>query len=291
MRCSEFHLNRNCPAPTTPPLNESDLIHRTTRRGAGIEKLRNRGDKLRWCERFFQENAVGYAARGPAPDRCPGDVDDRKRRVDLPGLASNFPTIHSALEDNVGHQSPIFDQAAFEKRDGLFTGCCDRWFEAAFGERIFKDNLNIGIVFNDQNQWQLLHWQTPIEPRPQLDNTLRYAQIGTQFLQIVHESEHRHLVPSEGQISPRNFRHGTLGTRCATSGEFRGDPAMKPGCSLEPFPLSAVRLRCRHASPDGTRSRPHFPPELGPFLLSLRSLAYSASTGARNHFPGTTKTS
>jgi len=56
---------------------------------------------------------------------------------------------------------------------------------------------------------------------------------------------------------------------------------MKPGCSLEPFPLSAVRLRCRHASPDGTRSRPHFPPELGPFLLSLRSLAYTASARSR----------
>jgi len=56
--------------------------------------------------------------------------------------------------------SAIFEEAAFEKCDGLFAGCCDSRFEAAFGKRVFNNYLNIGIVLDDQNQRQLLHRYT-----------------------------------------------------------------------------------------------------------------------------------
>jgi hypothetical protein len=50
-----------------------------------------------------------------------------------------------------------FEKATPEKRHGLFAGCCNSRFEAALGKRIFNYNLNIGVVFDDQNQRQLLH--------------------------------------------------------------------------------------------------------------------------------------
>jgi hypothetical protein len=127
------------------------------RRATHVEKIRNRGDKLRRRERLLQENAVGNAARRPAADRCAGDVDDRKGRVDFPGLLCDLPAIHPALQLHVGHQRAIFQQAALEKRDGLLAGRGDGRFEPAFGKRIFDYYLNVGIVFNDQNQRQLLH--------------------------------------------------------------------------------------------------------------------------------------
>jgi len=136
-------------------VEEDPPISRSTRKSplaSSIEKMENRSDKLRWQERFFQENAVGHTARGPAPDRRPGDVNDRKDGIDLSGLASHLPTVHPALQDHVGHQRSIFDQAAFEKCDSLFTGCCDGRFEAAIGKRVFNHDLNIGVVLDDQNR-------------------------------------------------------------------------------------------------------------------------------------------
>jgi len=77
-----------------------------------IEKLRNRGDELRWRKRFFEKNAVGHATRGPAPGRRSGDVNDREGRIDLSGLASNFPTVHSTLEIDIGYKGRAFENAA-----------------------------------------------------------------------------------------------------------------------------------------------------------------------------------
>jgi len=45
--------------------------------------------------------------------------------------------------------SSIFDQAAFQKCDGLFAGCGDGGLEPTFGKRTFENKLNVGIVFND----------------------------------------------------------------------------------------------------------------------------------------------
>ena len=104
-----------------------------------------------------------HRATASAPNRRPGDVNDGKGRIDLSGLLRNLPAVHPALQIQIGHQRSIFAQAAFEKCDRLFAGCCDGGFEPAFGKRIFE---NVGIVFNDQNHPAALALKYPFEPRP-----------------------------------------------------------------------------------------------------------------------------
>src|SRR6476620_11655585 len=112
-------------------------------RRPGIEKLGNGGDKLRWCERFGEENAVGNTIRGPLVGICRRHVDDGEGRVDLPGVSRDFPAVHLALPQiDVRDQCAVFALAFLQQGYGLFAGWCDGRLKAAIGESGLNDALN-----------------------------------------------------------------------------------------------------------------------------------------------------
>jgi hypothetical protein len=83
-------------------------------RRPGVEKLGNGGDKLRWRERFGQENATRNTICGPLVGACGGHIDDGQCRLDLSGQFRDFPSIHLALpEINVGYECAAFARASF----------------------------------------------------------------------------------------------------------------------------------------------------------------------------------
>src|SRR6478609_6360121 len=84
-----------------------DLRATLRRRGAAIEKLRKRGDKLRRRERLGHENAVGNAARSPFVFPDARHVNDGKFGIELPGVPGDFPAIHPASQADIGHECPV----------------------------------------------------------------------------------------------------------------------------------------------------------------------------------------
>jgi hypothetical protein len=91
-------------------------------RRPGIEKLGNGGEKLRWRERFGQENAARDAICGPLVGTCGGHIDDGECRVDLSGQFRDFPSIHLALpEINVGYECAAFAPAFLQQGQRLFA--------------------------------------------------------------------------------------------------------------------------------------------------------------------------
>jgi len=67
---------------------------------------------------------------------------------------------------------------------------------------------------------------------------------------------------------------------------------MKPGdVAWNRFRYPQLGYGAGTPAPTAQDRGPTSPRNWGRFCWGLRSLAYTASTGARNHFPGTTKTS
>ncbi len=77
-----------------------------------IEKLGNGSDELGRRERLGQKNAVGNAVRGPLIGRRARHVDDWKCRVDLSGLFADLPSVHLAMQIDVGDKRAVFGVAA-----------------------------------------------------------------------------------------------------------------------------------------------------------------------------------
>ena len=59
------------------------------------------------CERLGQKNAVGNAVRGPLIGRRARHVDDWKCRVDLSGLFADLPSVHLAMQIDVGDKRAV----------------------------------------------------------------------------------------------------------------------------------------------------------------------------------------
>jgi hypothetical protein len=78
-----------------------------------IEKLGNGGDKLRWRERFGQENAARDTICGPLVGTCGGHIDDGECRLDLSGEFRYLPSVHLASpEINVRYECAAFALAS-----------------------------------------------------------------------------------------------------------------------------------------------------------------------------------
>ena len=76
-------------------------------RRAAVEKLRDGGDKLGRRERLLKHDAVGDALGGPISGAIAAHLDDREFGCDLTGVLSDFPTVHSAPQIDVGHERAI----------------------------------------------------------------------------------------------------------------------------------------------------------------------------------------
>src|SRR5436190_17504435 len=59
-----------------------------------IEQLRYSSHKLRWRERLFQKDAVGYSLGRPIVGGRAGYVDDGECGIDLSDQARNLPSFH-----------------------------------------------------------------------------------------------------------------------------------------------------------------------------------------------------
>ena len=118
----------------------------------GIEELRNSGDKLRWRERFGQENAVRNTVCGPVVGTCGGHIDDGECRVDLSGQLRYFPSIHLALpEINVRYECAAFGLAFLQERHRLFARRGDSQPKTAIGKSGLHDAQNRRVVVHNQD--------------------------------------------------------------------------------------------------------------------------------------------
>ena len=136
------------------------------RRCTGVDELRDSRDQLRWREWLSQHDTVGNAFGRPIFGVRTAYIDDGEIRIDFSGTASNLPTIEPAQQIDISDKRPVFAPVANKQRDRFLARGGNGDFKTAFGKRVFKNNLDIGIVFNDQDRRQLLHRYTPIEPRP-----------------------------------------------------------------------------------------------------------------------------
>ena len=94
-------------------------------------------------------------------------VNDWKHRVDLPGSLGDLPAVHSALQVYVRNERSIrhgtfFDKgSAPEQRHSLLAGSRNSCLKAALDQGVLNQALNLLIVFDDQNDWQLDHTLPP----------------------------------------------------------------------------------------------------------------------------------
>jgi hypothetical protein len=79
-----------------------------------VEQLRHCRHYLSGCERFAQQNAIGYAVRRPLIGSSAGHIYHRHLWIDLPGSLRNVPAGELALQMNVGEQRAIFRRFASE---------------------------------------------------------------------------------------------------------------------------------------------------------------------------------
>jgi hypothetical protein len=110
-------------------------------RRCSVEKLGDGGDELRGRERLGQKDAVGDTVRGPLVGRSAGHVNNRKRRVDLSGLPSDFPAIHRSLQIDVGHECPIVVSVSPDQGHRFFARSGNGWFETAIAQSVFDQAL------------------------------------------------------------------------------------------------------------------------------------------------------
>src|ERR1700730_4890321 len=137
----------------------------------------NGSDKLRWHKWLGQKTAVGNTLRGPPVGMCCGDVENGKGRVDLSGQLRDLPSIKPAQQCNVDHEPVVFALVSLEQGHCFLAGRGDSRFKTAICKRVFNDNLNRGVVFDNQDNGRLFQRMLP----PIIQRQLCYAGIGESF--------------------------------------------------------------------------------------------------------------
>jgi hypothetical protein len=70
------------------------------------------------------------------------------------GGASDFPTIKTTRQIDVGDESAILSLTTLQERDGLLASSRGRYLEASFCQRISDNTLHPLIIFDDKNNRQ-----------------------------------------------------------------------------------------------------------------------------------------
>lgn len=117
---------------------------------ACIEKLRNGGDELRWCEWLRQHDAVGDTLGCPIVGFVSAHVDNGKVRVDFSSMLCDIPPVEfSRTEIDVRDKRPVFAFGLIKQFDGIFADRSYDGLKSTLVQGVFDNALNKLIVFND----------------------------------------------------------------------------------------------------------------------------------------------